>query len=115
MVRVSIEVPSEAARFRVGVQDKSIRRAVCLVSGSYSASDVRIVFLLDPEGFFVEDVGAQGEQIKFEEPQKMCGLEERSPARGGQVILVVGTVTTSVTETNPKTKRIALAGVLSRR
>jgi hypothetical protein len=64
------------------VQDKSIQRAVSLFSGSYFASDVRVVFPLDPEKFCMENVGAQGEQSQFEEPQKkMCGLEERSAVR----------------------------------
>jgi hypothetical protein len=70
VVRVSIEVRSGTARFRVGVQAESIQRAVSLAKGSYSASDFRVVFPLNAREFFVEDVGAQGEQIEFEEPKK---------------------------------------------
>ena len=55
MVRVSMEVRSGAARFRVGIQASSIQGAVSLAKGLYSASDVRVIFPIDPEGFFVED------------------------------------------------------------
>ena len=56
MVKVSIEVSYGATRFRVGVQSSSIQRAVDLVNDSYSADDVRVVFPINPEGFFAEDV-----------------------------------------------------------
>ena len=59
MVRVSIEVHSGAARFRVGIQASSIRRAVSLVRGLYSASDVSVIFPIDHERFFVEDALAK--------------------------------------------------------
>jgi hypothetical protein len=59
MVRVSIEVRSGAARFRVGVQASSIQRAVSVVKGLHSASDVRVIFPIDPEAFFIEDALAQ--------------------------------------------------------
>jgi hypothetical protein len=55
VVRVSIEVRSGAARFRVGIRASNIRRAVSLVTGLYAASDVRVIFPIDPEGFFIED------------------------------------------------------------
>ena len=58
MVRISIEVSSGAARFRVGVQASSIQRALNLVKGLYSTKDVKVVFPIDPEGFFVRDVVA---------------------------------------------------------
>jgi dihydrodipicolinate synthase/N-acetylneuraminate lyase len=52
VVRVAVEVRSGAARFRVGVQASSIRRAVSLVKGLYSASDIKVLFPIDPEGFW---------------------------------------------------------------
>jgi hypothetical protein len=59
VVRVSTEVRSGAARFKVKVQASSIQRAASLVGGFHPASDVRVVFPIDPEGFFVEDALAQ--------------------------------------------------------
>jgi hypothetical protein len=54
VVRVSIEVRSGTVRFRVGVQASNIQRAVNVAKGLYSASVVRVIFPIDPEGFFVE-------------------------------------------------------------
>ena len=59
MVRVSIEVRGGGARFKVGTQASSIQRAASLVKGLYSASDVRVIFPIDPESFFVEDAFAK--------------------------------------------------------
>jgi hypothetical protein len=70
MVKVSIEVRNGAARFRVTVQASSIQRAVNLVKGSYSASDVKVVFPIDPEGFFVEDALAAERAIHRSNPQE---------------------------------------------
>jgi hypothetical protein len=70
MVKVSIEVRSGAARFDVAVQAESIQRAVDLVNGFYSASDVKVVFPIDPEGFFVEDAFAKEGLIEVGKPQK---------------------------------------------
>ena len=70
MVKVSIEVCYGAARFRVGVQASSIQRAVGLVKDSYSADDVRVVFPIDPEGFFAEDVFATERLIEAGESQR---------------------------------------------
>jgi hypothetical protein len=59
VVRVPIEVRSGAASLTVAVQAESIERALSLVRGSYPANDdVRVVFPIDPGGFFVEDVVA---------------------------------------------------------
>ncbi len=71
MIRISIEVRNGATWFRVGVQATSIQRAISLVGNVFhSAGDVRVVFPIDPEGFFVEDVlGAEG-LIERAKPQE---------------------------------------------
>ena len=53
MVRISVEVRSGTARFRVGVQAQSIRKALSMVAGSYPRAVVRVAFPIEPEGFFV--------------------------------------------------------------
>jgi hypothetical protein len=55
VVRVLVEVRNGAARFRVGVQASSIQSALNLVKGIHSTKDVKVVFPIDPEGFFVTD------------------------------------------------------------
>jgi hypothetical protein len=52
MVKVSIEVHYNRARFAVAVQAKSIRRALSIVAARYPGSVARVIFPIDPEGFF---------------------------------------------------------------
>jgi hypothetical protein len=52
MIKVSMEVREGAALFRVAVQAESISRAVSIVKGRHPGRDVRVVFPIDPEGFF---------------------------------------------------------------
>jgi hypothetical protein len=68
VVRVSVEVRRAAARFRVGVQASSIQRAVDLVEGFYPTSDAKVVFPIDPEGFFVEEALAKEGLIEGAKP-----------------------------------------------
>ena len=61
VVKVSVEVRNGAARFRVGVQASSIQSALNHVKGVHSASEVKVLFPIDSEGFFVEDaLAAEG-------------------------------------------------------
>jgi hypothetical protein len=53
MVKVSVEVRSGAARFRVGVRARSIREALGLVGRTYPRREVRVVFPMEAEGFSV--------------------------------------------------------------
>jgi hypothetical protein len=70
VVKVSIEVRSGAARFRVGIQASSIQSAVRLAKGLYSASDVRVVFPIDPQDFFVGDPSAKEGLVERGMPQE---------------------------------------------
>jgi hypothetical protein len=53
IVKVSVEVRSGTARFRVGVQAPSISKALSMVGGRYPKGNVRVVSPIEPEGFFV--------------------------------------------------------------
>jgi hypothetical protein len=55
MVRISVEVKSGAARFRVMLQAKSIERALEVARRHNPDKECRVTFPLDPEIFFVED------------------------------------------------------------
>jgi hypothetical protein len=55
MVRISVEVRSGTARFRVGVQAQSIRRALSLVAGRYPHGVVEVAFPIEPDEFFVSE------------------------------------------------------------
>ena len=55
MVKVSVEVRSGTARFRVGVRAQRIRRALSIVRRRYPQGEVRVEFPIEPEGLFVEE------------------------------------------------------------
>ncbi len=59
MVRISIEVSSGAARFRVSVQAQSIERALEIVQGQNPGKDCKASFPIDTEAFFEEDSAAK--------------------------------------------------------
>ena len=54
MVRISVEVKSGAARFRVMVQAESIERALEIAKRHNPGEECRVTFPLDPETFFVD-------------------------------------------------------------
>ena len=72
IVKVTIEVRSGGARFRVAVQARSIRRAVSLVGARYQDAEVRVKFPIEPEGFFVEVPAARAELVESDHPKEMA-------------------------------------------
>jgi hypothetical protein len=54
MIRVSMEVREGAALSRATVQAESIREAVSITKGYYPGRDVRVIFLIGAEDFFIE-------------------------------------------------------------
>ena len=54
MIRVSMEVREGAALSRATVQAGSIHEAVSITKGRYPGRDVRLMFPIDPESFFIE-------------------------------------------------------------
>ncbi len=55
MIRVSVVVSSGAIRFRAEVQAESIEEAVRLAALNYSSGEVRVLFPIDAEAFFIEE------------------------------------------------------------
>lgn len=68
MVKVSVQVRSGTARFRVGVQARSTRKALSMVGGRYPRGEVRVAFPIEPEGFSVK------------EPSALAGIVGSEPA-----------------------------------
>lgn len=58
MIKVTLEVRSDTAHFRVGVRAEYIRGALSLVAGSHPYYKVAVVFPIEPDGFFVTDPAA---------------------------------------------------------
>ena len=55
MVRISVQVSSGIARFRVAIQAESIERAVEIVASQNPGKACEVTFPIDPETFVVED------------------------------------------------------------
>jgi hypothetical protein len=54
MIRVCMEVREETALTRATVHAGSISEAVSITRGRYPGRDVRVMFPIDPEGFFID-------------------------------------------------------------
>lgn len=72
MVRASFDVRVGSASLRVWVRAASIRRAESLLKSRHPAGEVRIVFPIEPESFFVRNRDA-AELVEFELPEKLAG------------------------------------------
>jgi hypothetical protein len=58
MIRVTVEVVSDAAHSMVTVRAESIRRAVAIAKEHNPSCDARVTFPIDPEAFFVSNPAA---------------------------------------------------------
>ena len=63
MIRISVQVSSGTARFRVAVQAESIELALESVVRQYPGKVCEVTFPIDPETFFVEDCVTSMRQI----------------------------------------------------
>jgi len=55
MIKISIEVKSGSARFEVAAQAESIAGALEMAKRNNPGKECKVVFPIDPEGFFVGD------------------------------------------------------------
>lgn len=66
MVKISVEVSSRHARFRMTLCAQSIERAVDVASACYPGSEVRVVFPIEPNTFFTNDSTLVSEELRLE-------------------------------------------------
>ena len=72
MIRVAVEVmSSDAAPLRVSLQAESIRRAVSVVETVYPGADVRVLYPIESEAFFVRDTATSMGMVEFERPKSV--------------------------------------------
>jgi len=64
MVRISIQVGSGSARFRVRVQAESIERALEIARRHNPAADCQVSFPIDPESFVAEGSAPKVEAVE---------------------------------------------------
>ena len=60
MIKISIEVRSSAARFKVALLAESIEGALELAKRYNPGKECKVVFPIDPESFFVGDAFERG-------------------------------------------------------
>ena len=72
MVKVSVEVRSGTARFRVSVQAESIRKALGMVKARYPQGEVGVLFPIEPEGFFVDAHPTLAAMLGTERPKQLA-------------------------------------------
>jgi coproporphyrinogen III oxidase-like Fe-S oxidoreductase len=63
MIRISVQVGSGAAHFKVAVEAENIERALEIVARRNPGKECEITFPIDPETFFVEDSVATYRQL----------------------------------------------------
>jgi hypothetical protein len=63
VIRISVQVSSGTARFKVAVEAESIERALEIVARQNPGKDCEVTFPIDPETFFVQDSVAPVGQI----------------------------------------------------
>ena len=56
MIRISVEISYASGPFRVMVEAESIRRAVERIQRRHPGCEVKPVFPIDPETFFVDEI-----------------------------------------------------------
>ena len=62
-MRITVEVGQGAARYRVAVRAKSIRRALEIVGRQNMGHDANVRSPTGPEAFFIRDVVATADRI----------------------------------------------------
>ena len=63
MIKISVQVSSGTARFRVTIQAESIERALEIAARQNPGKACEVKFPLDPETFFVDDSVVQIGQL----------------------------------------------------
>jgi hypothetical protein len=72
MVRISVEVWSGGARFRVGIQAPSIRVALALAGSTYPKREVRVVFPAELQGSLARKPTAPAGEAGHEQAHAMA-------------------------------------------
>lgn len=64
MIRVTVEVLNGAAPLTIAVEGASLLDAIAAAKERYLGADVRVVFPIGPEEFFVRDSMSRPEDLK---------------------------------------------------
>ena len=64
VIRVLVEVGHGSACFRVPVSAPSIQVAVGIANARYPDNEVRVLFPIEPEGFFIEGESCPHDEVE---------------------------------------------------
>jgi hypothetical protein len=73
MIRVSVEIRSRGASFRVAVWAEGIAQAVDLASAHYPGCEAKVRFPIDREVFFVRGPVPSLRMVRLETPEEVAG------------------------------------------
>lgn len=74
MINVSLEVSSsDDARLGLSVRAESIRQAASIAQTLYPGAQIRVIFPIEPETFFVIDPAATVGPVELKMPQLIAG------------------------------------------
>jgi hypothetical protein len=73
MIRLSIEVHSGSANFKVAVWAYGIEQALSLAKACYPGAKARVVFPIEPEAFFVRGIVPPHGLVQPEMPEEAAG------------------------------------------
>jgi hypothetical protein len=65
MLRACVDVRQVTSISKATVQAESIREAVSIMQGRYPGHHVRVMFPIDPEGFFIESPNGNTQRTLF--------------------------------------------------
>ena len=60
MRRISVEVSSGTARFRISIQAKTIERALEIARGQNSGKEYKVIFPINSQAYSVREVSVAG-------------------------------------------------------
>ncbi len=73
MIRLSVEVRSESASFRVAVWAEGIERVLSLTRACYPGSQARVIFPIEPEAFFIKGILPLSRLVQPGIPEAVAG------------------------------------------
>jgi hypothetical protein len=73
VIRVSVEVRSEAGCLRMAVWAESIEQAVSLAGARYPGGEAEVLFPIDSEAFFTQDPCPASATVLLEAPESAVG------------------------------------------
>ncbi len=73
MIKLSVEIRSGSANFRVAVWAEGIQQALGLTRACYPGAEASVVFPIEPEAFFVKGITPLSGLVQPEIPEQIAG------------------------------------------